>query len=117
MAGTTPVMALPYPTDGDLVAQVDEAIQSLAEAVEANLPRGAIDHATLGADSGGIGAATIFTRNLTPGAGRVLRFTVGLDLQGVTAGTGVSVVLKRGGVAIGQTKAIVTNRRGASASR
>ena len=34
MAGTTSPLGFPYPTDTDLVSQGDEAIQSLAEAVD-----------------------------------------------------------------------------------
>lgn len=47
MAGTTPNFALPFPTGTDLVRDGDNAIQALAEAVDALLPRmayGATSH-------------------------------------------------------------------------
>jgi len=37
MAGTTPILGFPYPTGTDRVADGDNAIQSLAQAVETNL--------------------------------------------------------------------------------
>lgn len=39
MAGTTPTFGLPYPTGQDLVRDGDNAIQALAEAVEATVTR------------------------------------------------------------------------------
>jgi hypothetical protein len=42
MGGTTPVTSIPYPTGTDRVADGDNAIQALAERIEARYPRGIV---------------------------------------------------------------------------
>lgn len=60
MSGVTVPLGFPYPTDGDLVQEVDEAIQSLAEAVDDMLVGSAAgwQNAALGAGVAAIATGT-----------------------------------------------------------
>lgn len=84
MGGTTPVLALPYPTGSDRVADGDNAMQALAERIEARMPRGFLGEGIGTTVQGGITTADIIgvTVTLTVPAGRRLRVTSAVTLGG-----------------------------------
>jgi len=92
MAGSTPVTAIPYPTDTDLVTQGDEAMQAIAERIEARYPRGFLGRVmsttTQAVGSGGA-AITGLTITKTLYTDRLYRMEWSGQLQMAVAGMAI----------------------------
>lgn len=100
MSGTTTVHHYPYPTDGDLVAQTDEAIQALAEAVD---PLGLVAIATRTADQGGVTGevdVTGLSVTFTVAANRRIRLALTMRVDSTVAGDTVRLYIKEGGTVV-----------------
>lgn len=78
MAGTTPRTGLPYPTGTDRVADGDNAMQALAERIEARYPRGSLGFVHITASQGPIGGDNTITSFTIPdpGVGRRVRLSM-----------------------------------------
>lgn len=82
MAGQTTSLKIPYPTGTDRVADGDNAMQALAERIEARMPWGVLGRAASAAPNNGIaGEAPITALSLpvTVGAGRVIHIWAALS--------------------------------------
>lgn len=96
MSGTTANRGFPYPTDLDLVQQTDEAIQALAEAVDA---LGIMGVATRTADQAAMAGAVDFTGlsvTFTAIAGHTYRIQARAHLQTNGADVNTSVAIMEG---------------------
>lgn len=81
MAGSTTKLALPYPTGTDRVMDGDNAMQALAERIEARMPWGCVAYSQWVADQGPIGGGNTLASITVPanvGAGRRIRLSCSL---------------------------------------
>lgn len=89
MGSTTPVLKLPYPVGTDRVMDGDNAMQALAERIEARLPYGHLGSAVKVGNSAGISTTLTdvagLSVNVTVPAGRRIRVTAYVLWQMVTA--------------------------------
>lgn len=105
MSGATANRGYPYPTDTDLVQNVDEAIQSLAESLDT---LGGVGVATVTADQTGIvGSADLtgLSVTFTAIAGHTYKITGKVDLQTNAGDVSTAVQIKEGATQLAQTQA------------
>jgi hypothetical protein len=105
MGGITTNLKIPYPTGTDRVADGDNAMQSLAERVEARMPWGVLGRASFSAATGAITGEYVIpglTVAVTIPANRVLRvWTILPNVNASVVGTMAVVYLKNNGANIG----------------
>ena len=111
MAGTTTKLLLPYPTDTDLVTEGDEAIQALADRIEARLPWGWLAYAQVTANQtlGVGGDLTSLTVTLTLSASRRIRITGQTLVTASGTGNAAAIYIREGSTDLANVTTPVTN--------
>jgi hypothetical protein len=116
MAGQTTKLAIPYPTGTDRVTDGDNAMQAIAERVEARMPWGVLARAWRTTDFGPTQAEVAISGlsvTVAVGANRHVRVsTYQPNVTGTQAGTFAVFYLRQNGTRIAQGVAQVTNLGG-----
>jgi hypothetical protein len=109
---TTPNLKIPYPVGTDRVADGDNAMQAIAERVEARMPWGWVGYAQATADQTGIvGSATIsgISVTFTAVAGRRYQATANVHLLANIAGVNTALDIVDGATGLGRWQGMLSN--------